>query len=280
MKKKQVLSIGLILLLIFFVLPLLVTITNAFMTGDAINEAYPLNSGGEEGRFFGFKLIPEMFSISQFYKVLVKEPLYLKLFWNSVFVVVPILFGQLFVATMAGYAFAKFKFKGKNVLFLVYLILMVMPFQVTLVPNYLVMDYLGLINTKAALILPGVFSAFGVFLMTQFIKQIPNELFEQASVDGCSQMQVFFKIVVPLARNGILALGMLIFIDYWNMVEQPLVLMKEVTQYPLSVFLSFINDNQMGVAFASSLIYMVPVLIVFGLGEKYLVDGISQSAIK
>ncbi|MCK8059367.1 MULTISPECIES: carbohydrate ABC transporter permease [unclassified Fusibacter] len=280
MRDKKKLSITLMILLVFFVLPLFVTITNAFMTADAINEAYPLSSGGSEGTFFGFKLIPEMFSINQFYTVLVKEPLYLKLFWNSVFVVLPILFGQLLVATMAGYAFAKFKFKGKNLLFLVYLILMVMPFQVTLVPNYLVMDYLGLINTKGALILPGVFSAFGVFLMTQFVKQIPNELFEQASVDGCSQLQVFFKIVVPLARNGILALGMLIFIDYWNMVEQPLVLMKEVTQYPLSVFLSFINDNQMGVAFASSLIYMVPVLIVFGLGEKYLIDGISQSAIK
>jgi multiple sugar transport system permease protein len=139
---------------------------------------------------------------------------------------------------------------------------------------------LGILNTYWAIILPGVFSTFAIFLLTKYMRQIPSGYIEAATIDGATEWQIFTKIAIPLCKNAIFALTILLFIDYWNMVEQPLVLLTDTELQPLSVFLAQINEPEIGIAFAASAVYMIPPLLIFLWGEEYLVEGISRSGIK
>ena len=162
-------------------------------------------------------------------------------------------------------------------IFFSYVILMLMPYQVTLVPNYLVSNWLGIYNTRWSIILPGAFAPFSVFLLTKFMRRIPNSLIEAAKLDGSSEWQIFKNICLPQCRSALYSIAILVFIDYWNMVEQPLILMEDVTKQPLSVYLSTINAGEIGIAFAIAVIYMIPGLLLFLHGEAYLVEGIAHS---
>ena len=156
-----------------------------------------------------------------------------------------------------------------------------MPYQVTLVPNYLVAKGLGIIDTNWAIWLPGIFSPFSVYLITKYMKRIPVSLIEAAEIDGCNDYQVFSKICFPLSKGCMISCGILVFIDYWNMVEQPVIMYKDEADYPLSVFLSKINEGEIGLAFAVATIYMFLPLLIFLYGEDYLVEGISyQGGVK
>ena len=149
---------------------------------------------------------------------------------------------------------------------------MLMPYQVTLVPNYLVAEKLNILNTYWAIWLPGIFSPFAVYLLTKFMKRIPVGVMEAAQIDGAGE---------PLCKGALCSAAILVFIDYWNMVEQPLILLSDAEMHPLSVFLSKINSGEIGLAFAVATIYMVPSLLVFLYGEEYLVDGITyQGGVK
>jgi multiple sugar transport system permease protein len=164
--------------------------------------------------------------------------------------------------------------------FFVYIIVMLMPFQVTLVSNYLVADKLGLLNSYLSIILPGIFSPFGVFLLKQYMEQIPDVYIEAAKIDGASEFYIFSRIIIPLCKGGIAAVIILVFIDNWNMVEQPLILLKDAAKLPLSIYLSRINEGEIGVSFAAATLYMLPMLLIFLMGEDYLVEGIQISGIK
>ncbi len=158
---------------------------------------------------------------------------------------------------------------------------MLMPYQVTLVPNYLVSDWMNILDTNWAIWLPGIMSPFAVFLLTKFMRRIPKEVVEAAQIDGAGEWQIYRKICMPLCRGAIFSAAILVFIDYWNMVEQPLILLNDSEMHPLSVFLSKINSGEIGLAFAVATIYMVPSLLIFLYGEEYLVDGITyQGGIK
>jgi multiple sugar transport system permease protein len=149
------------------------------------------------------------------------------------------------------------------------------------VPNYLVSNWLKLLDTNWAIWLPGIFSPFAVFLITKFIRRVPTEIIEAAQIDGAGEWQIFRRICMPLCKGVICSAAILVFIDYWNMVEQPLILLTDPEKYPLSVFLSKINAGEIGLAFAVATIYMVPSLLVFLYGEEYLVEGITyQGGIK
>ena len=154
---------------------------------------------------------------------------------------------------------------------------MLMPYQVTLVPNYLVSEKLGILDTRWAIILPGIFSPFAVFLLTKAMKRIPKTYFEAAMLDGANEFQIFTSICYPIVRSAVFSVLMLVFIDYWNMVEQPLILLSDESMHPLSVFLSKINSGDTGLAFAVAVIYMMPSLLMFLYGEDYLVEGITYS---
>ena len=191
---------------------------------------------------------------------------------------VPIVLFQIVVALGASYSFARLTGRLKEIIFFLYIVVMLMPYQVTLVPNYLVSDKLGLLNTRLAVILPGIFSPFAVYLLTKAMRRIPKVYYEAAMLDGASEFVIFTNISLPMVSSSLFSVMLLIFIDYWNMVEQPLILLSDETLHPLSVFLSKINTQETGLAFAVAVIYMMPSLLLFLYGEDALVEGIASSA--
>ena len=298
-KKKRKLRFRRVLFLIFalivlvtfaflFLFPTVFTVTNSFMSTTEISANYGkiftgLGISGDGGRVFiadkvNLQLIPDRVSFSQYTTVLLKSPEYLLKFWNSVIYVLPIVLFQLVVAAGASYCFARVETKFRSIVFFAYIILMLMPYQVTLVPNYIVMDKLSLMNTRWAIILPGIFSPFSVFILTKFMRRIPTAVVEAAKLDGASEWQIFSLIYMPLCRSTLYSVAILVFIDYWNMVEQPLILLTDQELYPLSVFLSKINEGDTGIALAIAVIYMVPPVLLFLYSEDYLIDGIAYSA--
>ena len=250
---------------ILFLMPIVLTITNSFMAASEISANYGsiFATDANGGKVYiaervNLKFIPDMVSFSQYNTVLFKSPEYLFKLWNSVILVGPIVVFQLMVASLASYGFARYRGRIREIIFFMYIILMLMPYQVTLVPNYLVSDWLNLLDTR-----------------------IPESVLEAAQIDGAGEWQIYRKICLPLCKGAICSAAILVFIDYWNMVEQPLILMSDPEQHPLSVFLSKINAGEIGLAFAVATIYMVPSLLIFLYGEEYLVDGITyQGGIK
>lgn len=290
MKKKYYLGRGLAFLLcavfaVLFLLPSVLTITNSFMSESEINANYGMifstTTGGYVSKTVNLKFIPDKVTFSQYINGLVKSSDYLVKFWNSVILVVPIVLFQVAIAAVAAYSFTRWRGKVRSLIFFTYVILMLMPYQVTLVPNYLVSEWLGLLNTKWAIILPGAFAPFSVFLLTKFMRRIPYALIEAAKIDGAGEWQIFTRICLPQCRSALFSIAILVFIDYWNMVEQPLILLPEAEMQPLSVFLSNINQGEIGLAFAMATVYMFPSLLIFLQGEEYLVEGIAhQGSVK
>ncbi|MBP1564614.1 MAG: carbohydrate ABC transporter permease [Oscillospiraceae bacterium] len=280
------LTIFAILCAVLFLFPTVMTIANSFMTQKEINANYGAmisNFDESEGKKtyisekLNLKLIPDKVSVEQYKTVLLKSSDYLMKFWNSVILVVPIVLFQIIVACLAAYSFARYRGKLKELLFFLYVILMLMPYQVTLVPNYLVADTLGLLDTRMSIILPGIFAPFSVFLLAKVMRRIPTSFIEAAKLDGAGEVQIFTQICLPLSKSAIFSVVLLLFIDYWNMVEQPLIMLSDSDYHPLSVFLSKINSGDVGLAFAVAVIYMIPTLLMFFYGEDYLVEGIAYS---
>ncbi len=271
-----------------FLMPIILTITNSFMSASEISANYGsvFATDAKGGKVYisekvNLKFIPDMVSFSQYNTVLLKSPEYLLKFWNSVILVGPIVLFQLIVASLASYGFARYRGRIREMIFFMYIILMLMPYQVTLVPNYLVSDWLKLLDTNWAIWLPGIVSPFAVFLLTKFMRRIPESVMEAAQIDGAGEWQIYRRICMPLCKGAICSAAILVFIDYWNMVEQPLLLLTDAEMHPLSVFLSKINAGEIGLAFAVATIYMVPSLLIFLYGEEYLVEGITyQGGIK
>ncbi len=265
---------------ILFLMPIVLTITNSLMTKSEINANYGVIFAKRNGvRVFisntvNLKFIPDIVSFEQYFKVLILSPEYLLKFWNSVIYVVPIVAFQLAIASLASYGFARYRGRVREVIFFAYIILMLMPYQVTLVPNYLVSSWLNILNTRWAIWLPGFFSPFAVYMLTKYMRRIPKSIYEAAEIDGAGEWQIFTKICLPNCRGGIASIAILLFIDYWNMVEQPLILLSNDQLHPLSVFLSKINSGEISLAFAVAVIYMVLPMMVFLYGEEYLVEGI------
>ena len=256
---------------ILFLMPIVLTITNSFMSSSEISANYGsvFATNDKGGKVYisekvNLKFIPDIVSFSQYTTVLLKSPEYLLKFWNSVILVGPIVLFQLIVASLASYGFARYSGKLRSLVFFSYVILM-----------------LNILNTYWAIWLPGIFSPFAVYLLTKFMKRIPVGVMEAAQIDGAGEWQIYRLICMPLCKGALCSAAILVFIDYWNMVEQPLILLSDAEMHPLSVFLSKINSGEIGLAFAVATIYMVPSLLVFLYGEEYLVDGITyQGGVK
>ncbi|WP_022763719.1 carbohydrate ABC transporter permease [Butyrivibrio sp. XPD2006] len=286
--KTVIVTTAAIVFAIIFLMPIILTITNSFMSASEIAANYGSIFATTEkgGKVFvsnkvNLKLIPDMITFAQYIAVLFKSPQYLLKFWNSVFYTIPIVVVQLTIAALSAYGFSRYDSKAKKIIFFSYIIIMLMPYQVTLVPNFLVSKALGLYGTKWAILLPGFFSPFAVYLLTKFMRRIPTEVMEAARVDGANEWMIFSRINLPLCKGGLASIAILLFFDYWNMVEQPLILLPDSDMHPLSVFLSRINTGEISLAFAVAVIYLIPPLLIFLYGEDYLVEGISyQGGIK
>ena len=286
---RFVLTLIAVFFALWFLLPTVLTISNSFMTQSEISANYGkvfANVSGSDGRAYisdkvNLKFIPDKVTFHQYVSVLIRSPDYLLKFWNSVILVAPIVLLQLAVASVTAYGFTRWRSAVRSFLFFFYVILMLMPTQVTLVPNYLVSGWLGILDSRWAVILPGAFAPFSVFLLTKSMRRIPVSLIEAARLDGSTEWQIFKDICLPQCRSALYSIAILVFIDYWNMVEQPIILLPSADLQPLSVYLSTINTSEVGLAFAIATIYMVPSLLLFLHGEDYLVEGIAhQGSVK
>lgn len=209
-----------------------------------------------------------------YYDVFLASPQYLNRFWKSLGMCVCIALGQVAVSTLAGYGFAKYRFPGKNLIYFCLMILMILPLQVTLVPNYIMLDKLHMLGTEKALILPGIFLPLGTFLMTQCFKSLSDEVIDQARVDGCNLLETMIRIAVPMSRGALVCAGLLSFLDAWNMVEQPIAYLKEFAKYPLSVALAYVSPEQAVRQFVCCILVLLPPLALFSCFNKELVEGI------
>lgn len=224
-------------------------------------------------------LLPSWPTLQPLTELLLDTPDFYLVFWNTCAQVLPQVFGQFLVAAPAAWAFSRLRFRGKNLLFTIYIILMLIPFQVTMAPSYFVFSRLGLMDTVWAVILPGTFSAFPVFIMAKSFDAIPRELLEAARLDGASQWQIYWHIAVPLGRPGILAALVLGFLESWNAVEQPMNFIKNQEAWPISLFLPNISLDNLAFAMGASLIALAPAVVVFRFGQKYLELGIQTSGL-
>lgn len=202
---------------------------------------------------------------------------------NSFIYALLITAAQLFVNTLAAYAFARMRFPGRQLLFALMLSTMMIPPAVLLVPRFLVVRELGLVDTIWAVLLPGFAGAFGIFLLRQFFMNIPAELEHAARVDGCGTWGILWHVILPLSRPALITLGLFTFMGAWNMFEWPLIVLSNQDYYPLTVGLSLFR-TQSGAdwprVFAASVMGSIPLIIVFLAAQKYLVGGISLTGMK
>ncbi len=283
---KKITFVILIFIGILFLFPLVVTFTNSFMTELEISLNYTTKLSffdlyaGIKEKMIDMNLIPMEATLGQYYDTLVNQPTFILLLINSLKITVPVVLGNVVISLLTAYGFTIWKWKYKDIIFLVYVIVMLMPLQAVLVPNYIIADQLNIKESYLAIILPGIFSPFGTFLLNQSMKAMPNEYFEAASVDGANPVYIFFHIVIPQMKSGIAALSMLTFIEYWNLVEQAVIFIKDYYLEPLSVYLSRIAEGKVGIIFAASCIYMFLPLWFLLMGQENLEKGIELSGIK
>lgn len=231
-----------------------------------------LENGDGYVKWYIFPLYPVT---EHFRKLLFETPEFYRLFWNSITMTVCILAGHLMIGMPSAWAFAYFRFKGRRILFGIYTVLLLLPFQVMLLPQYLIVTRLGIYNTRASVILPMMFSVYPVFLMYQCFAEIDREILESAKLDGAGEWQIFFRIGIPLGKGGIQSAIVLGFLECWNLVEQPMAFLEEQSLWPLSLYLPHLGISQAGYAFAISVVILIPALIVYMLGQDALVEGIS-----
>lgn len=261
------------------VLPLVVMVCNSWMGAGELMEAYG-GVLGDSKTEVSMRLLPDYPTLRPYVELLLDSPDFFVMFWNSCRQVFPVLIGQVLVGMPAAWAFARYRFRGRKILFLLYMILMVMPFQVTMVSSYLVLSGLSLMDTHLAIILPGIFSTFPVFIMEKFFRAIPEALIEAARVDGAGPFQIFWRVGVPLGLPGVMASLILNFLEYWNAIEAPMTFLKTKSKLPLSLYLPEITTDQVSVSFAASVVMMLPAVLCFLWGQEYLQQGIVASGLK
>ncbi len=228
-------------------------------------------------------LLPTDLTFANFGKVFQQVP-FLNFVANSLIVATSITAAQLITCSTAGYAFARFRFRGKNVLFAIVVGSLMIPIQVTIVPLFLVMSRLGLTNTLWALILPPIFSAFGIFLMRQHFLSLPGELEEAATIDGAGHARTFFQVMLPLSGPALATLGIITFTYWWNDLLLPLVMINDTATQTLPVGLVLLagrfSTGSLGTIAAGITMAIIPVLIVFIIAQRWIVQSIASSGLK
>ncbi|MGD9580078.1 MAG: carbohydrate ABC transporter permease [Vampirovibrionia bacterium] len=253
------------------VLPFIWMLLTSFMTNSQIFSYPP-------------EVIPEPFKWQNYVDVNQKIPLF-HYFINSMIVSIATVIGQIVTCSTAAYAFARLNFKYKEGLFIIFLATMMIPPQVNIIPLFFLMRELHWIDTYWALIVPGLFGGFGIFLLRQWFLSFPKELEDAAKIDGCNPLTTFWHIALPLALPAIVTLGIFSFITSWNSFMWPLIVTNADTMKTLPVGLaafkgSFRETTEWAQLMAASIISIIPVIIVFMLGQKYFIKGIMAGAIK
>jgi len=226
--------------------------------------------------------IPQNPTLEQ-YRALFREVNFLQFFKNSVVVAFAITLFSLFLNALGGFAFAKYRFPGREKIFALILATLMVPGQITMIPVFLMLKSIGLINSYWGLIIPAGASAFGIFLMRQFITTIPNDLIESARIDGCSEFRIFWSIILPLCKPVLAALGIFTFMGSWNAFLWPLIVMIKENMYTLPVALANLSGQyatKFGLLMAGAVVVVAPVLIVFILAQRYVIRGVAVTGLK
>lgn len=278
MKKIKIILLAAVLALLTFMIcfPIWVAVTGTFSAQWELERNLgPVFLNGEGTA--EWPLLPGAPTLRSLVAVLLDSPGFFAMFWNSVAISACVLAGQLLVDVSAAWALARFPMRGKKLLLNVYIVLMLMPFQVLMFPQYLVLQELNLLDTLGAVILPAVFSTFPVFILHRFFQTVPQEILEAARLDGAGEFRIFCQIGIPMGAPGILSVCILTFLDSWNMIEQPMTYLKTKSLWPLSLFLPEIGMEEMGVGFAAALLMLIPALLLFLGCQEYLEQGIALS---
>lgn len=278
--RRRIFPLVLLLVLALFVwYPLCMLLTGAITESGELSAQL---SGvlGNSGELAAWSLIPLHPTLKHVVELLLDTPAFYRVFWNSMLQTAPAVMGQILIGAPAAWALARYQFKGKNVIMWLYIILMILPFQVTMASSYIVLNMLGFVDTHLAIILPAVFSAFPVFIMSKFFGKIPEPVLEAARMDGAGELRLFISIGLPMGAPGVLSAALLGFVECWNAVEQPITFLKTASLYPLSIFLPKTTLENAGVSFVCALIALLPAVLVFLWGQQYLEQGIIASGLK
>lgn len=225
--------------------------------------------------FTSFQAAQGNFTFKYYYDVFMGQTQYLFRFWKSVGLSLGIAVGQVVISVLAAYGFAKYKFPGKFILFFILMILMILPLQVTLMPNYIVLRETKILDTYWALALPAIILPLGTFILTQSFKAVPNSVVEAARLDGCKVPRLLMQIVIPMSKNGIICIFLLSFLDAWNMVEQPITYLKDFADYPIAVALASVPPGDPTVLLVACVLVTLPPLFLFAFFNRELTEGIA-----
>ena len=282
LRKKHVISRALLTLVaLVILLPVLLTALYSFFSPEEIKAFMETRGNYDASAWMEIKLAPRVFSLSQYYNILIEDVSVLRLLCNSAMYTVAILLGQALVIPAMAYALSRFKFRGRDAIFFIVIMLMLLPFQVTMVPNVLTLRAMGLLNTAWAVILPTCFAPFYIFLVRQFMVGLPKEILEAAEVDGAGTFRCFIHVALPVCRPILGAAVALSFADCWNLVEQPLTYLAGQTQLmPLSVMFNQLTENPSGVEFAGAALYILPALLIYLYFQKDILSGIQLTELK
>lgn len=271
----------LLVLCALVLIPIVFTFLYSFFPKGEIDAYLKTRGSFDAEKWMDVLYAPAVFSLRQYYKILIEIPNYLQLFMNSAMFTGAILLGQALIVPLTAYGLSRFTFRGRDTIFFVILMLMILPFQVTMAPSVMVLRWLGLMDTIWAVILPMWFSPFYIFLMRQFMVGIPNELLEAGMVDGVGVMRGYIHVLLPVCRPILGAAAALSFADCWNMVEQPMVYLANSPKLqPLSVEFNRISTEGADVAFAGAALYILPALLIYLYFQEDIVAGIQLSELK
>lgn len=266
---RLLLHLVLLLLAVLYVLPFLWMVSTSL-------------KGPAEYLSAGLDLVPNDFRWSNYSEVFERVP-FATYYWNTIVVTVMRVVAQLVLAALGGYAFARFQFRGRTILFLAVLAILMVPPPVTLIPNFIIVRNLGWVNSYWGLVIPTIFSAYGVFLFRQFFLTLPQELIDAAKLDGCRPFRVFWHVGLPAARSHIAAFGLLVTLYSWNEFIWSLVVVNRDERRVISVGIrQFVTQYQVdwGLIMAAATVSTVPLIVVLALVQKNLIRGITLTGLK
>lgn len=226
--------------------------------------------------------IPETFHLDNYRTIMNEIPL-LRYFFNTAKITIIITLAQVVTCSMAAYAFSKLHFPGRDTLFLAYLGTMMVPWHAIMIPQFIVIQKLGLYDNHLALILTGAFSVFGVFILRQNMMSIPDSLTEAAKIDGCGPVGIYWRIIMPLTQNGLATLVVLTFNNVWNDYMGPMLYLDQDANRTIQLGLATFKrefDTNYGAIMAGTVISLIPIVIIYAVAQRYIVDGIAYSGVK
>ena len=269
------------LLAIILLLPMAQAFLYSFSSITEMQAFMKTRGNFDESRWMESHLIPHMVSLLQYHQILIADNTVLRLFLNSAMYAALILLGQTIIIPAMAFALSKFQFPGRNALFFMIILLMLLPFQVTMVPNVLTLRYMGLLDTLWAVVIPMWFAPFYIFLIRQFMVGLPGELIEASEMDGAGAMSTFLRVIIPVSRPILGAAAALSFAESWNLVEQPLTYLTTRTDLqPLSTMFNQLATENTGFEFAGATLYILPALFIYLFFQEDILSGIALTELK